>query len=188
MLRYMMLAAVLVVSTPAPADDGKKFYAGLAAGSANTQDFCDGAAEIGFSCDDSSSAFRIFGGFQVSRAMSLELGYVDLGKVGGSSGATNISLLTDGFDVSALFGLPIGNKVTLYTRLGLYHLTDRIRSTLGPDESNSSTNATFGAGVRLNLSERTALRVDWQRYASVGDSTTGKSDIDVVSVAGLLRF
>jgi len=48
---------------------------------------------------------------------------------------------------------------------------------------------TWGLGAKYNLSSNVALRLEWQRYYDVGDSSiTGKSNIEVWSLGIVLKF
>lgn len=188
MRKYLSFVAVAaLLAAPAAALAGE-FYAGGGAGSSKAQQFCDGAAALGVSCDDSASSARGFAGYQASRVASVEIGYSDLGKVGGSFGPARVSVSANALDVSGLFGVPMGEKAVLYSRLGVYYATEKVSSNVGLAGDYSSSGLTVGFGVRVDLSQRVGLRVEWQRYGSVGDSDIGKSDVDVLSVSGLVRF
>src|SRR2546426_1161236 len=52
----------------------------------------------GFSCDKKDTAFKILGGYQINRNFAAELGYHDLGKLGGGNlgGDFDIDVLSIG--------------------------------------------------------------------------------------------
>jgi opacity protein-like surface antigen len=54
--------------------------------------------------------------------------------------------------------------------------------------SDNSTDFTYGFGARLNFTRNFAARLEWQRYAKVGSSTTGSDDIDLFSLGLLYGF
>ena len=188
MKRFFVGLVVALMAMPALAQEAQS-YAGASFGQATVKGFCDGAGAIGASCDDSASGFRVFAGRQFGRNVAIEVGYVDLGSVGGSLGPVSVSLAASGLDASAIFGVPLGEKVSLFTRLGVYHLSGRVSSNVGFSESDSSTDLTFGLGLRFELGTRAALRVEWQRYSGVGDAATiGTADVDLVGAGVLFRF
>lgn len=186
MKRFIVFAAALLLAAPAAAADGS-FYAGASGGSTKAGAFCDGTAGLGIACDDTASGHRLFAGFG-NRQAALELGYFDLGKVGGSFGPNTVSVAADGFDVSGVFGVPLGRAASIYTRLGLYHASSKVSSNFGFGMSASNTDLTFGVGFRFDPSERVALRLEWQRYNGVGDASIGESEVDMLSAGVLVSF
>lgn len=186
MKRFLAVMVVMAAAFAVPALAGG--YMGVSGGSVSVRSFCDGTAGLGISCDDSASGFRIFGGFAPAKNVALELGYVDLGKVGGSLGASSVSVSADGMDASAVFGIPLGARSAVFTRLGIYRLEERLASNVGLSGSARSTGMTFGVGLRFDPTERLGLRLEWQRYSDVGDASIGKSDVDFVSAGVLARF
>lgn len=181
-----LVVALMAVSAFAQAPSS---YAGASFGAVTVKGFCEGAAAIGASCDDSANGFRVFAGRQVARHVAIEVGYVDLGSVGGRLGPLTLSLAASGLDASALFGVPLGERASLYTRLGVYHLSGKLSSNVGFSESDSSTDLTFGLGLRFELGPKAALRLEWQRYAGVGDAATiGTANVDFVGAGALFRF
>src|SRR3954468_3942309 len=69
------------------------------------------------SCDDTDTAFRVFGGYDFNKNFGAELGYTDLGKVTFSGG----DIKATAWDVMAVGRLPLGgDKFALYGKLGWY--------------------------------------------------------------------
>jgi OOP family OmpA-OmpF porin len=180
------LAAVLAAS-PAAAQD-KGIYLGGSLGYAQYKDTCK---RILVPCEDHDTAWRFFGGYQFSRAWSAELGYANLGELSASGAAGTLQLQVKALDLSALGSIPIAGGLSAHGRLGIY----RARMTIdqqGPafgvlHDAGTSSGFTFGAGLGYTL-WKLGLRAEWQRYASVGTGNTGEDDIDVFSVAALVRF
>ena len=187
MKRLFVLIAVAALAGAAHAADPGP-YAGVSGGSSTVKGFCDGAAAAGVTCDDSGSSFRIFGGYQANPNVAFELGYADLGKVSGSIAGLTASVSASAFDVSALFGIPLGDKAQIFTRLGVYHASGDLDSNFGLSGSGSSTDLTVGVGFRFDVSKDVALRAEWQRYSAVGDDAIGRSDVDVIGGGVLFKF
>src|SRR5262245_34656900 len=68
----------------------------------------------GASCDDTDTAFRIFGGYNFNRNFGVELGYADLGKV--TFGALGLSgdVKATVWDLLAVGTLPLSNNFSIY--------------------------------------------------------------------------
>ena len=168
--------AALALSAPAAAQMGmSSVYIGGSIGQSEAKDACDGIP----GCDEKDTAWKIFGGFQLTPTFAVELGYTDLGEVS----APGISAEATAWDLSVLAGFPIGEAFSIYGRLGGY----RAETEASTGEDDSNTGLTFGVGVGFNLSRNLGLRAEWQRYADVGDDVD-ESDVDVLSIGVLWRF
>jgi opacity protein-like surface antigen len=59
----------------------------------------------------------------------------------------------------------------------------------GGSIAETGTSITFGLGFQYNFTKRLAARAELQRYSDVGnDHTTGKSDVDVLSIGLVIKF
>jgi OmpA-OmpF porin, OOP family len=171
--------AVVLFSAPAAAQMGmSSVYVGGSLGQSEAKDVCEGIP----GCDEKDTAWRLFGGFQLTPMFAIEVGYTDLGEVS----APGISAESTALDLSVIAAFPIGESFSIYGRLGGYRAETEARAgILTADDSN--TGLTFGIGAGFNLSRNLGLRAEWQRYADVGDDDD-ESDIDVLSIGVLWRF
>lgn len=181
------LLGLLAVVMPAIAQD-TGIYLGGSLGYAQYKDTCK---RIPVPCEDHDTAWRLFSGYQFSRAWSAELGYASLGELSGSGAAGTLQLQVKALDLSALGSIPITGGLSALGRIGIYRARttiDRQGPAFGvPHDAGTSSGFTFGAGLGYNL-WKLGLRAEWQRYASVGTGNTGEDDIDVFSVGALVRF
>jgi OOP family OmpA-OmpF porin len=59
----------------------------------------------------------------------------------------------------------------------------------GGSESASGTGLSYGIGLQYDFTNTTGLRLDWERFADVGDEDkTGQSDVDMLSAGLVFRF
>jgi OOP family OmpA-OmpF porin len=168
------------------------WYVGGSFGQSEVQDFCS----PGFSCDDTDTAWKIFGGYQVNRNFSIELGYTDLGEASatgtflGSPAALNLE--TTAWELVGIGSVPLGRQFSIYGKVGIYRADTEVQATLGGvsdsvDETN--TDLTFGLGLRYDFTRTIGVRAEWQRYSDVGGGDLGaEADIDVLSVGVVVRF
>lgn len=167
------------------------WYVGATVGQSQVQDLCDDFSGPGVSCDDKDPAWRILGGYQFTRFLAVELGYHDLGKIQASGPGGTASRKANAWEILGVGSLPLG-PVSIYGKLGAYRgETKGVANTvlLSGDVTETNTDVTYGAGVRFDLTRNIGLRGEWQRYPSTGDDdTTGKADIDVLSLGLLWRF
>jgi OmpA-OmpF porin, OOP family len=185
-------AAMLAGSASAQGIDSHSFYLGGHIGEATANDACDDfSGGSGVSCSDRDTSWKILAGYQINRHFAVEAGYVDFGAVEASGPGGTARLRSHAFDLVGLGILPVGNRLSLYGKLGIYHATSdgKVRTVLlNADTSDDATDLTFGFGASFDLTPRFALRGEWQRYTDVGGSDIGKADVDVLSVGALWRF
>ena len=208
MKKTLIALAIAAATTPAWSQEpASKFYAGVSLGQSKFKGACDSEAGITLSnCKDTDTAWKIFGGYQFTPNLALELGYNDFGRissdavvtVAGSTFTGNAKIEATAFELTGVGSLPLGHQFSLYGKLGVYYAETKssaeLRQTTPPFASGSSsvsdnnTNLTFGFGGRYDITQRFALRAEWQRFSKVGSDSTGKGDIDVLAIGGLYRF
>jgi OmpA-OmpF porin, OOP family len=150
----------------------------------------DLSCEDTISCDNKDSAWRVFGGFQVSRHFSVELGYANLGEATFDFGAGDTaSVEFSAWDLSAIGAFPIG-PVSIFGRLGLFRASVEAREPLfGIDEEDTDTGLTYGVGVQYDVNKNLGVRAEWQRYNGVKVfGSDEKFDPSVINIAVLWRF
>jgi len=183
-----MLAAI---SVPAPAQDGG-WFAGLGIGYLKFDDGCPGTAATGAACDDKDTTWKLFGGYQFNAYLGVELGLADMGDRPAT--VTGLGPATAKFRVfeTLLVGtLPLNQHFSVYGKAGIYQWDVDFEfpaGVAGSADANGN-DYTVGLGVRYNFTRNAALRLEWQRYNSMGDrNTTGRFNADVFGVGALVSF
>ena len=166
-------------------------YIGGGLGQSKAKDACSGFSGPGLTCDDSDTAFKIFGGYQFNRYIAAELGYTDLGKAKLSGPGGTDEFKGTAWELSAVGSWPVMDQLAIFGRLGAYYGEGKLS---GPDHGNKkTTNVTFGAGVQYDFTRNFGVRGEWQRYSKLKfrNDLTGveaDSDVDVFGVSVLYRF
>jgi OOP family OmpA-OmpF porin len=215
-LAGLALGLGLASQTTLAADNG--FYVGVDVGQSSvdvTQEEMDelalGAVEaLGYdvvdaesSLDKSDTAFGAVIGYQFSRNLAVEAGYVDLGasKYVASGLVTNgvqtipmdigIDLATRGPTLSAIGILPLNDRWSLDARVGALwaNLSVSISAASGTTEesesvSDSSTAMIYGAGVNFAFSPVWSVRADYRRYDGISDDL----NVDLISLGLRYKF
>ncbi len=173
-------------------------YVGAAIGESKAKDACDGLSGIGFvgNCDEKDTAWKVFAGYQFNRYWGLELGWTDLGesKASGTVGGVPATARAEvkGVELTAVGTVPIGERFSLFGKVGAYRWDVDSRATVGavttaPDDTG--TNFTYGVGLGFHINRNLSIRAEWQRYNDVGDNaTTGRSDINLISAGAVFKF
>jgi opacity protein-like surface antigen len=139
--------------------------------------------------DDSN---KLFIGYRFSSSLAVELSRIDFGTAGirlstnvsapagEFRGDADVSVDVTGLSLAGLFGLPIGNRFSVYARLGVldWEADGRGRASGSvPDgsggrtavaeqfvASESGTDVHYGVGGRFRVTDHIALRAEWERY------------------------
>ena len=132
-LAILGLASSMALTGPALAQD-MGFYAGLSFGQSSADVDCAGAT----SCDEEDTAWKIFGGYQFNRHLAVELGYTDLGEFSASAPGASFTVEATAFEVSAVGMLPLGDKFSVFGRIGMYKADTDATATLGALSGSAS--------------------------------------------------
>jgi len=187
-----LAASGIVVSSAAmaqakSADQG--FYAGARIGQSKVDIDCTGA-----SCEDTDTAFGIFGGYKINRNFAVEACYTDFGKVNATFAvpAATLEIKSNAFEVVGVGALPLNQQFSVYGKLGFYRGEAKASATLGAfsgSQKETNTDLTLGVGVQYNFNPQLGVRGEWQRYGSMGgDSIGGTFDLDVFAVGVTYKF
>jgi OOP family OmpA-OmpF porin len=181
------LALTLAAGTAAAQEAG--FYLGASVGQSKVSNGgCEGASG-GITCEDTDTAFKVFGGYQFNRNIALELGYSDrLAKLSASGFGTSAEVTVSAFEIVAVPSLPLSENFSLYGKVGVYAASTEARSSFGATADDSNTGGTIGLGVAYHFNKNITARADWQRYAKVGGDNVGEADIDTLNIGLLFRF
>jgi opacity protein-like surface antigen len=161
----MLGATAMVVSSGALAQRG---------GAADTGWYVSGS--IGQSDDlDDAMAWKISGGYQINRNLSVEVGYASLGELDAGFG---VNVEASAIEVIGMYKFPLQNRFSIYGLAGLARIEaeSSAGSVFGfpiPAESDSSTELTFGFGVQYDFSPKLGVRAQWQDYVNTSVISAG---------------
>ncbi len=156
-----MLCGGLVIGSQGFADSNIAGDINVSRPSAGVQNFYAGAT-LGLASydvmDDSDTAFNIFAGFFVNDALSVELGWANLGEVEKNTVSTEASA----FHLSAVGVFSLQNDINLYAKLGLTNWDVDWESSLASG-SDSGSDVFFGLGIDYQVGANSFARfgADW---------------------------
>lgn len=165
MLSVATLAAAISVSGTAFAGG----YAGMSIGQSTIDDTINAV-----SVDETSTAWKVYGGFGITDMFGAELGWADLGDHN-ESGAVDIE--TDGFYGAGTVTLPLGDSnFSVMGKAGFY-MWDQDVNTLSDD----GVDAMFGVGVKYLWNDLVGIALEWERY-------NAENEVDLIGVGLTLNF
>jgi OOP family OmpA-OmpF porin len=154
------------------------FYIGAAMGSAKLGDTFDG-----LDVDDTGTAYRIVGGWQLNSHFALEAGWQDFGDFELIEGrSVEVSLGADGYSLGLTGRYPLGERFEVQGRAGAFFWDGEAEINAMSRADPGDAHPYFGAGLGYALSETLVVSGDWTRYDL--DAT----ESEVWSVGVQLRF
>jgi OOP family OmpA-OmpF porin len=203
------IAALVVVLAPGlvHAQEAKAgWYAGLDIGKSRSglggSDIDGALANQGVagsgSMDDSSTAYGINGGYRLNRNFAVEGALTRLGSFDYSStaGADTVSgkFKANALSLAGVGIYPLSNAFSIYGKAGLAVTDAKLDAgsatgaTAVGNQSHTGTGLLFGAGVTYDFDRGYFAKAGWDRYAKVGDASTGSGSIDTYNVGIGMRF
>ena len=175
------------------------WYAGVGFGQSKVKDFVECDLDISCSADDTDSGWKLYLGNQFNQNVAVEFGYVDLGQTKASGtdsflGTASLEFDVKGFDVAVVGLLPVSKQFNVLGKVGLFRWdvdVDASSSVFGSgSESKTGVDFMVGIGASFDIGKTTAVRIEWERFADIGDEdvTGGTSDVDLLSANLIFRF
>ena len=139
----------------------------------------------GFACSDSNTSYHLYTGGMFNQNFGAEIGYVDFGRSDRAGGRTR----AHGINLSLVGTVPLG-AFNLYAKVGtLYGRTEVTASPLSgvATGKDSGWEGTYGVGVGFNLTPRSSVVLEWNRY-DLNFAGVGKRDVTTTSLGYVHRF
>lgn len=190
------MTSALVLSTPASAgffDLTLAPYFGASLGAASSELDCP----TGVQCDSADAAWKIFGGLEMNEYISMEVGYIDMGtdNYGGDLSGTRY---TNGILLDVLGTYNVNPSLVFLGRGGMNILNAEVDGTIAQTYNDNAGDTdivwSFGLGAQYNVTPAVGIRLEWERFFSVGDASdaswggTGEADIDLFSAGIVYKF
>lgn len=150
--------------------------------------------------DDKHTAYKFFGGYQLSKNFALEAGYFDLGEFGYTATTVPAGTLVGkiklkGVSLDMLGKLPLAPQFSAFGRLGVNYAkaSDTFTNTgvvavpANANPSKSALNYKAGMGLQYDVSKAIGLRAEAERYR-INDAVGNKGDINMFSLGLVYRF
>ncbi|MEO6279722.1 OmpA family protein [Roseateles sp.] len=158
-----------------------------------------GLTTSSFARDEKDTGYKLFGGYQLSRNVALELGVFDLGRFNFSAttvpaGVLNGQLKVQGFNLDLVGTLPLTERLSLIGRVGATAARTRDQFTgsgavavLNPSPHQRANNYKFGGGLQYDISPAFLVRGEAERYR-INDAVGNKGDVNMLSISLVFPF
>jgi len=205
LLGVASLGAVMTAS--AFAQDNRYYYWGLSAGQSHSQidDRLTTNSLLGtqtapgsFGSEKQDTAYKLFGGYQLTPNFALEAGYFNLGKFSYSTalpgGTMNGRYEVEGLNLDLVGTMPLSAKWSALARLGVQHAMTRdafggpgLPAYASVDNSQRANNMKVGLGLQYEISPSVLVRGEAERYR-VKDGVGNNGDVNLFSVSLVFPF
>lgn len=129
--------------------------------------------------NQTSSAYKIFGGYNVNPFLGMELAYVNLGS--NYVDAYNYGFTQDGVSYELVGHIPVGPSVDVFGKVGLYSWTTSYNNVYGA--SGQGTDNDYGFGLSARVAPQIWLRGEYQKFLNVAGG-----DVSMASVSMVFHF
>jgi len=165
-----------------------------------------GAAALSLSTSESSTGYKLYGGYQFNRNFALEGGYADFGNFDARREVTapvldsmSSNIRASGLYLGAVGIVPLPNRFSLFGKLGTAYSTSTMSiSTSGamlplatPTDLSPKRfewNSKYGLGASYEMSNKLGLRFEYERINSLGDGRTGDGNVGMWSLGLIKRY
>ena len=180
MMKYVAATLLYAIALPPAMAEG--FYGAFDAGQTNLSDTCNGG--LPGTCNDSSTALRVGGGYQFVPMWGTEVSYGRYGKASRSGIAGDWQ--ANGWQASGIGTFPVWENIAVIGKVGLARTDYKLTAS---SQSSTTTKLAFGIGAQYMLGEQISFRAQYEDMGTVGDAnTTGTTKLTLVSAGVIYRF
>lgn len=175
-LHLALLASLAAFGTTAHAESAWRAGIGLAKSTLDVDD-------SDFKGD--STAWEVFGGWELNRYLAAEAGFIDLGTIDDQLDESVFDFDSRGYYASVLGSLPLGEGFSVYGRAGMlawrYEAEERVDGDIVAEGKDDGNDPLFGVGVAAHL-DGALLRLEY-RLSEIDDA-----HVDLLGLAVVWRF
>ncbi len=142
-------------------------------------------------CHNSDKGPKVDVGYDFNPNFGIELGYTSFGTIFNSNNnSASLKQKSNAITFSAIGTVPVGEWFGVYGRFGYARYdTNNTGYIEGVKIKDESGNTPFwGAGVKFNLNEQFAIRVEYQDYRDLSDVPGRKDDVQGLFAGAVYRF
>jgi len=163
----------------APAVSAERgFYVGGALGQGTFKEWCVPSPVV-LTCDDQTTAWKVFGGYRFNRYFGAEATYIDWGEVSGTvSGVGRVTADQTSFGVAAVGNLDLSPQFSVFGKAGL--LMTEQETPASSTRQRDETELHYGVGLRYRFTRNWAARAEWER--------TDQLKVELLSIGVEFRF
>ena len=185
-LKAWVLGIAMAVAAPLAMAEGSGFYGAVDFGKATADGFCDDTA--GLSCTDNDTSVRFTLGNQLNANFGVEGSYgPDVEATLSGFGLTYVAKNTE-WQFAAIGTAPVGNGFSIFGKVGMAFWEIQESLTGFQSKSTSGNDFLVGIGAKIDINPTMAIRGQYETHKIGDDATTGRSDLNTLSMGLLFKF
>lgn len=183
--KNLLVSLIMVVGLAVGASASAQVYVGGTVGQSKWNVDCK---EAGVTCDKSTNAYKLIGGYNIDKNFALEASYFSLGKMQANAkiGTVNASAEAKGtgFELAGVLKHDFENGFGGFAKAGIARVkadtTANVPTVFKLSNDTTSTQPVLGLGVTYAVSKEIALRGEIEsRRIKIGDD---KNTVNTISV------
>ena len=187
-LKVVMLGIAVTCAAPLAMAEGSGFYGAVDFGKTTADGFCDGAADAGFSCTDNDTSVRFTLGKQLNDNFGVEGSYGPAVEATASGfGFTYIAENTE-WQFAAVGIAPAGNGFSVFGKFSMAFWEIQESLTGFQSQATSGNDFLVGIGAKIDINPTMAIRGQYETHKIGDDTTTGRGDLNTLSMGLLFKF
>jgi OOP family OmpA-OmpF porin len=167
------LTASAAVAATAQAQTTARPYVGLGVATANHAYSLASAGATNLDNDGWKASAKVFGGFEFTQNLGVEVGYTDFRNSGFNYTHNGQAVSGDangyGAYVAGKYTFPVNEQFSAYGKLGVAYSKRKLNANDGLHIDENDTGAYAGLGVEFKLNEKVAFIGEYERYGKSKD-------------------
>lgn len=185
MKKITMIAMIAALAAPL-AVQAEGYYVGGNIGRAEQK-----ADLIGATFKESTTAYKLVGGFNYNKNFGAEIGYADLREVSVSGNGATLTSKPSAFYVAATGTLPLNEQFSLFGKLGVAtaheKVTAKYRSTYESGSENRTT-PYISVGAAFALNKQVSFVAEYENFGKVAKDGSANIKADMFSAGVRYSF
>jgi OOP family OmpA-OmpF porin len=195
LLAYALVPGLAPAADPAP--DSRGFYLGASLGASHSSDWCGPFLDATVvTCDNSSTGYKLYGGYRFNDFVGFEAGYIDLGNfsatLDSSFGAISDKIKLKGATAHAVLFLPVTPEFSVFGKAGSIYWnlkSETYIDSVPANRSDSGFDVAVGIGAQYFLTRHFAVRAEFEYFPNLGNANTvGDTDQQLWTIGGVWKF
>lgn len=189
--KNLLVSMIMVAGLAVGASASAQVYVGGTVGQSKWNVDCK---EAGVTCDKSTNAYKLVGGYNIDKNFALEASYFSLGKMQANAKIGTVNATAEakgtGFELAGVLKHDFENGFGAFAKAGVARvkadMSASVPSTFKLSDSTTSTQPVLGLGLTYAVSKEIALRGEIEsRRIKIG---TDKNTVNTVSLGVQYAF
>lgn len=143
------------------------------------------------SIKESTTAYKLVGGYNYTKNFGAEIGYVDLREVSISGNGAKATSKPSAFYVAATGTLPLNEQFSVFGKLGIATAHEKVTATVGRDSLSGSENRTtpyISVGASFLLNQNVSFVAEYENFGKVAKDGNVNVKADMFSAGVRYSF